>query len=161
MDLGRGPRVRPGAPPRRAVHDPARRPPQLSPVACGVHDGQVVDQQPRDRDQDEEPARDPRASLCVLSDGFFGDWVQVDGTAEIVSLPDAMEPLVEYYRSLSGEHPDWDEYRAAMTHDRRVLIRDHGRARRPQRQRLTGRLAGGRHAGPFWADASGRYEPER
>lgn len=67
--------------------------------------------------------RDPRASLCVFSDGFYGDWVQLDGSASILALPDAMEPLVEYYRSLSGEHPDWDEYRAAMTRDRRVLVR--------------------------------------
>jgi PPOX class probable F420-dependent enzyme len=67
--------------------------------------------------------RDPRVSLCVLNDGFFGDWIQVDGTATIVSLPEAMELLVEYYRSLSGEHPDWDEYRAAMERDRRVLVR--------------------------------------
>jgi hypothetical protein len=59
----------------------------------------------------------------VLNDGFFGDWIQVDGTATIVSLPEAMELLVEYYRSLSGEHPDWDEYRAAMERDRRVLVR--------------------------------------
>jgi len=67
--------------------------------------------------------RDPRASLCAFNDGFFGDWVQLDGTAEILSLPDAMEPLVEYYRSLSGEHPDWDDYRAAMERDQRLLIR--------------------------------------
>ena len=68
--------------------------------------------------------RDPGVFLCVISDGFFGDWVQLDGTASIVhSLPDAMEPLVEYYRSLSGEHPDWDDYRAAMVRDRRVIVR--------------------------------------
>ncbi len=59
----------------------------------------------------------------MLNDGFFGDWIQVDGKATIVALPEAMEPLVEYYRSLSGEHPDWDEYRAAMERDRRVFIR--------------------------------------
>jgi PPOX class probable F420-dependent enzyme len=67
--------------------------------------------------------RDPRVSLCVLNDGFFGDWVQVDGTAEVVSLPEAMELLVDYYRLVGGEHPDWDEYRAAMESDRRVLVR--------------------------------------
>ena len=59
----------------------------------------------------------------MLNDGFYGDWVQLDGTAEILSLPDAMEPLVEYYRSLSGEHPDWDDYRSAMDRDQRLLIR--------------------------------------
>jgi hypothetical protein len=67
--------------------------------------------------------RDRRASLCVLNNGFFGEWIQVDGIAEIVSLPDAMELLVEYYRSLAGEHPDWDEYRASMERERRVLVR--------------------------------------
>jgi hypothetical protein len=59
----------------------------------------------------------------VFTDGFFGSWVQVDGEAEVVSLPDAMEPLVDYYRRLAGEHPDWADYRAAMVRDRRCLIR--------------------------------------
>jgi PPOX class probable F420-dependent enzyme len=68
--------------------------------------------------------RDPRAYLCVLPDSFFGGrWVQVDGTVTIVDLPEALEPLVEYYRRISGEHPDWDDYRAAMVRDRRVLLR--------------------------------------
>ena|SRR3569833_1066697 len=68
--------------------------------------------------------RDPAASLCVFPDTFMGGtWVQVDGTATILELPDAMEPLVDYYRSIRGEHPDWDDYRAAMEHDQRVLIR--------------------------------------
>ena len=66
--------------------------------------------------------RDPQVSLLMFSDEFFGPWVQLDGTATVLSLPDAMEPLVDYYRSLSGEHPDWDEYRAAMARDRRVLL---------------------------------------
>jgi hypothetical protein len=59
----------------------------------------------------------------VFTDAFFGDWVQVEGTAEIVSLPDAMDLLVDYYRRASGEHDDWDAYRAAMQRDRRVIIR--------------------------------------
>jgi PPOX class probable F420-dependent enzyme len=67
--------------------------------------------------------RDPRASLCVFDDGFFGPWVQIDGTADIVSLPDAMEPLVDYYRRVAGEHPHWDDYRRAMERERRVLLR--------------------------------------
>ncbi len=67
--------------------------------------------------------RDPRAWLCVLPDGFYGRWIQLEGTAEIVSLPAAMDGLVSYYRDISGEHPDWDEYRAAMVRERRVLIR--------------------------------------
>jgi PPOX class probable F420-dependent enzyme len=67
--------------------------------------------------------RDPRAWLCVLNDRFFGEWVQLSGDVEVVSLPEAMEPLVEYYRCISGEHPDWEDYRAAMIKQRRCLIR--------------------------------------
>ena len=67
--------------------------------------------------------RDPRVALCVFSDAFYGEWLQIEGTAEIVPLPEAMEGLVSYYRSLSGEHPDWDEYRQAMVDERRVLLR--------------------------------------
>ncbi len=67
--------------------------------------------------------RDPRASLCVMNDGFFGDWLQVEGDTEIIPLPAAMDLLVDYYRRVSGEHPDWDDYRAAMTRDQRVILR--------------------------------------
>lgn len=67
--------------------------------------------------------RDPRAHICVLSDNFFGPWLRVDGTAQIVPLPEAMEPLVDYYRRISGEHEDWDEYRSAMREQQRVLVR--------------------------------------
>lgn len=67
--------------------------------------------------------RDPRVALCVFSDGFFGEWLQVEGTAEIESLPGAMDGLVSYYRAVAGEHPDWEEYRRAMVEERRVLIK--------------------------------------
>lgn len=67
--------------------------------------------------------RDPRASLCVLNDGFFGEWAYVEGTAEIISLPEAMDGLIDYYRRGAGEHDDWDDYRQAMERERRVLIR--------------------------------------
>jgi PPOX class probable F420-dependent enzyme len=104
---------------RRANGDP-----QLSPVVCGVDAGGRVTVSTRETAMKvKNVRRDPRASLCVVNDGFFGDWVQVDGTAEVVSLPDAMELLVDYYRSLAGEHPDWDDYRAAMERERRVLVR--------------------------------------
>ena len=62
-------------------------------------------------------------SVCVLSDDFGGAWVQVDGTAEVLDLPEAVEPLVEYFRVIAGEHSDWDDYRAAMERDQRCLIR--------------------------------------
>lgn len=78
--------------------------------------------------------RDPRAQLCVLTDRFFGEWVGVEGEAEVVSLPDAMDGLVDYYRSTAGEHDDWDEYRAAMERDRRVLIRISAARVGPDRQ---------------------------
>jgi PPOX class probable F420-dependent enzyme len=104
---------------RRASGDP-----QLSPVLCSVEaDGRVCVSTREAALKVKNLRRDPRVSLCVLNDGFFGEWVQIDGTAEIVSLPEAMELLVEYYRSLAGEHPDWDEYRAAMERERRVLVR--------------------------------------
>jgi PPOX class probable F420-dependent enzyme len=77
---------------------------------------------------------DPWAQLCVLPDGFFGDWVYVEGEAEVVSLPEAMEPLVEYYRGISGEADDWDEYRAGMERERRVIIRVVPRRAGPDRQ---------------------------
>jgi PPOX class probable F420-dependent enzyme len=98
--------------------------PQLSPVAAAVDaDGLVVISSRETAMKVKNLRRAPYASLCAFTDGFYGDWVQVEGPAEILSLPDAMEPLVEYYRTLSGEHPDWDDYRAAMRRDQRVLIR--------------------------------------
>jgi PPOX class probable F420-dependent enzyme len=97
---------------------------QLSPVACNVDaDDRVVVSTRETALKAKNLRRDPRVSLCVLTSGFYGHWIQLDGTAEVVSLPDAMEPLVEYYRSTSGEHPDWDDYRAAMVRDQRVIVR--------------------------------------
>ena len=67
--------------------------------------------------------RDARVSLCVVTDEFFGPWLRVDGTAEIVHLPEAMDLLVDHYRRLAGEHDDWDDYRRAMREERRVVVR--------------------------------------
>ncbi|MFI5052840.1 MAG: PPOX class F420-dependent oxidoreductase [Acidimicrobiia bacterium] len=98
--------------------------PQMSPITCNVDPaGHVVVSTRETALKTKNLRRDPRLSLCVVSQGFYGDWIQVDGVAEVVSLPDAMEPLVDYYRSLRGEHPDWDDYRAAMVRDRRVIVR--------------------------------------
>ena len=72
--------------------------------------------------------------LCVLPDAFFGAWVYVEGEAEVVSLPEAMEPLVEYYRGISGEADDWPAYRAGMERERRVIIRVTPRRAGPDRQ---------------------------
>jgi PPOX class probable F420-dependent enzyme len=97
---------------------------QTSPVTVGVDgDGKVVLSTREPAYKTRNLRRDPSATLCVFNDGFFGTWLQIDGTAEIVSLPGAMEPLVDYYRRISGEHPDWDEYRQAMRDQQRVLIR--------------------------------------
>jgi PPOX class probable F420-dependent enzyme len=98
--------------------------PQLSPVTCTVDDEGRVLVSTRDTAVKTKNLRHrPRASLCVLTDTFFGEWVQVEGDAELISLPDAMDLLVDYYRRVSGEHPDWDDYRAAMIRDRRVIVR--------------------------------------
>jgi len=97
--------------------------PQLSPVTVGVDDaGRATISTRETAIKTKNLVRDPHASLCVMNDGFFGDWIQAEGTAEIVRLPEAMDLLVDYYRTISGEHPDWDEYRAAMVRDQRVII---------------------------------------
>jgi PPOX class probable F420-dependent enzyme len=88
---------------------------QLSPVLVGVDEaGRAIIS---------TLTRDPRVVLCVLTEAFFGDWILIEGHASIVHLPEALEPLVDYYRGISGEHSDWDDYRAAMVHDQRVLLR--------------------------------------
>ncbi len=97
--------------------------PQPSPVVAGV------DEQGRIAISTREPAykvrslrRDPRATVCAFSDKFFGRWVTVDGRAEIVSLPEAMDGLIALYRQIAGEHGDWDDYRQAMERERRVIV---------------------------------------
>jgi len=99
--------------------------PQLSPVTVGVDDGgRPIVSSRETAFKTRNLLRDPRASLCVLNPQFYGEWVYVDATSEIVHLPEAMELLVDYYRQVRGEeHPDWDDYRAAMTRDQRVILR--------------------------------------
>jgi PPOX class probable F420-dependent enzyme len=98
--------------------------PQLSPVTFGVDgaDRIVISTYPQ-RAKAMNIRRDPRVSVCVLSDDFGGPWVQVDGVAQVIDLPESVEPLVEYFRVISGEHPDWDEYRQAMRRQGKSLIR--------------------------------------
>jgi PPOX class probable F420-dependent enzyme len=99
--------------------------PQLSPVTANVDgDGYVIISSRQTAYKVRNLRRDPRAYLCVFPDTFYGgQWVQVDGRVTVIDLPDAMEPLVDYYRRTGGEHPDWDDYRAAMIRDKRVLLR--------------------------------------
>jgi PPOX class probable F420-dependent enzyme len=97
---------------------------QASPVTGGVDaDGRLVIATYPERAKSTNVRRTPVASVVVLSDDWNGPWVQVDGTAELLDLPEALEPLVEYFRSISGEHPDWDEYRRAMVDQGKCLIR--------------------------------------
>jgi PPOX class probable F420-dependent enzyme len=98
--------------------------PQASPVTCGVDDeGRIVVSTYPERAKARNVRRDPRASVVVLSDEFNGPWVQVDGPAEILDIPEAIEPLVAYYSVIAGEHPDWDEYREAMIKQGKSLLR--------------------------------------
>ncbi|MER7210979.1 PPOX class F420-dependent oxidoreductase [Streptosporangium sp. NPDC000239] len=98
--------------------------PQLSPVTVGLDaEGRAIVSSRETAAKVRNLRRDPRATLCVMNDSFYGDWIQIEGETEVLSLPEAMEPLVGYYRDISGEHPDWDDYRAAMERDRRVLLR--------------------------------------
>lgn len=98
--------------------------PQVSPVTMGVDtEGRVAISSYPERAKSKNAARNEQASVCVLSDEFNGEWVQLDGHIELVRQPEAIEALVEYYRSISGEHPDWDEYRQAIARQGKVLLR--------------------------------------
>ena len=97
---------------------------QMSPITVGLDaEGRAIISSRETAYKVRNLRHRPQASLCVFVDEFTGPWVQANGTAEIVSLPEAMELLVEYYRQVAGEHPDWDDYRRAMQQDQRVLIR--------------------------------------
>lgn len=98
--------------------------PQMSPVVVAVDDdGRVLVSTRETAMKTKNVERDPNVSLCVMSDRFFGPWVQIDGEVEIARRPEALDVLVDYYRRVSGEHPDWDDYRAAMERERRVVLR--------------------------------------
>ncbi|MFF7641558.1 TIGR03618 family F420-dependent PPOX class oxidoreductase [Streptomyces canus] len=98
--------------------------PQASPLTCGVDDsGRIVVSTYPERAKTRNAKRDSQVSVLVLSDDWDGPWVQVDGTAEVIDSPESVEPLVEYFRNISGEHPDWDEYRAAMVKQGKSIIR--------------------------------------
>ena len=98
--------------------------PQASPVTGGVDpQGRIVISTYPERAKTTNARRNPHVSVVVLSDDFGGAWVQVDGDCEVIDPPDSVEPLVEYFRCISGEHPDWDEYRQAMRDQGKSLLR--------------------------------------
>lgn len=98
--------------------------PQASPVTGGVDEqGRIVVSTYPERAKTHNARRDPRVSVVVLSDDFGGAWVQVDGDCEVIDCPESVEPLVDYFRAVAGEHPDWDEYREAMVAQGKSLLR--------------------------------------
>jgi PPOX class probable F420-dependent enzyme len=98
--------------------------PQVSPVTSGVDEqGRIVISTYPERAKVRNLRRDPRVAVCILSDEWNGAWVQVEGTADVLDMPEALDGLVDYFRSISGEHPDWDEYREAMRKQDKSLIR--------------------------------------
>jgi PPOX class probable F420-dependent enzyme len=108
---------------------------QQSPVLVGVDDqGRLTVSSREAAYKTRNLRRDPWAQVCVFTDGFFGPWVWVQGEVDVLSLPDAMGPLEDYYRSIAGEHPDWEEYRESMRRERRVMLLLDPRAAGPDRQ---------------------------
>lgn len=98
--------------------------PQLSPVVVAVDgEGRVLVSTRETAVKAKNLARDPRVSLCGITNAFFGEWIQAEGDAELIHLPDALPILEDYYRRISGEHPDWDDYRAAMYREKRLAVR--------------------------------------
>jgi PPOX class probable F420-dependent enzyme len=97
---------------------------QLTPVTVAADEaGEILMSTRETAVKTKNLRRDGRATLLVMNDGFFGPYVQLEGNAAVVSLPDALDGLIAYYRLAAGEHPDWDEYTQAMAAERRVLVR--------------------------------------
>ena len=97
--------------------------PQMSPVTLAVVDNEIIMSTRETAIKTWNLRRDPVSWLCVFPDKWLGRWVHLQCRADIVSLPDAMDLLINYYRTLSGEHPDWDDYRRAMTEDQRCMVK--------------------------------------
>ncbi len=108
--------------------------PQMSPVSLAVVDDTIVMSTRETAIKTWNLRRDPTSWLCVFPDKWLGRWVQLQCRAEVLSLPEAIDHLVDYYRTLSGEHPDWDEYKQAMHEDQRCIVRFHIEAAGPDIQ---------------------------
>jgi PPOX class probable F420-dependent enzyme len=98
--------------------------PQLSMVTGGLSaDGHLLVSTYPSRVKAKNARRDPLVSVLVMGDQFNAEWVQIDGTASVGDVPDAVEDFVEYFRCISGEHPDWDDYRKAMIDQGKSIIK--------------------------------------
>lgn len=97
--------------------------PAMAPITLAVVDDQVTMSTRETAYKVTHLRRDPHTSLCVFPEKWLGRWIQINCKATVVSQPDALETLVDYYRTLRGEHPDWDEYRQAMVDDQRCIVR--------------------------------------
>jgi len=97
--------------------------PQMSLVTGGgLHDGRLVVATYPSRVKVKNVLRNSNVSVIVMGSKFDDAWVQVDGDAELVDMPEAGDLLVDYYRVVSGEHDDWDEYRQAMSDQGKCAI---------------------------------------
>lgn len=97
--------------------------PQMSLVTGGLtSDGRLAISSYPERAKVKNIRHNPLVSVAVMGEAFNDSWVQIDGAAEVLDLPEAGDAFVEYYRSISGEHPDWDEYRQAMADQGKCMI---------------------------------------
>jgi PPOX class probable F420-dependent enzyme len=124
VDIGRATSFLSGHPRAILATTRADGRPQLSPVVVAVDaDGRLLVSTRETAVKAKNLARDPRAAVCGITDAFFGEWIQAEGDAELIHLPAALPILEDYYRRISGEHPDWDAYRAAMHREKRLIVR--------------------------------------
>ena len=100
---------------------------QMSPVTVGLDDqGRAIISSRETAYKVNNLRRDPRAALCAITSSFHGEgWVQINGNAEVISLPQALDTLVYLQRQAYGEHKNWPEFHERMARERRVIIRIH------------------------------------
>ena len=98
---------------------------QMSPVTVGLDsDGRAVISSRETAYKVNNLRRDPRAALCAITSSFHGEgWVQINGQAKIISMPDALDTLMNLHRQAYGEHKSWPEFQDRMVREKRVIIR--------------------------------------